>query len=419
MKKALLGGVIGTLALPLAGLMIFSAVIFPQMSTSEPPQSSTAAYCLPSTSGGTTVTPGAAGTPGPQAGTTPLATPIALPSAVPAGAGQTTAASSVCVGNKAVVQAAREIVAHLHGDPDTTWDAGMPQKAVDYWNSACPPGSGCWINWQSGMFQCVTLVTGAYALAGAPLPVAHNAFQFWADYANLPGWSEIPSYAAPAGTKRHLPLPGDIMVWWDPPPRVGHVAIVTDVVPPRNGQNGSITFAQANGPGSVINGQFVPGITTQILTPDLEVLTWSNPVEYRVYGFIRPNSVYVDLAAQYAIAAGIPPALFQQQIKVESGYNPNAVSPAGAIGIAQFMPATAAGLTPPLDPTDPVASLAAAAQYMASKTKQFGGDYKKALASYNAGDGAVNAAVAAHGDNWLQFMPSETFKYVQSITGGT
>ena len=192
------------------------------------------------------------------------------------------------------------------------------------------------------------------------------------------------------------------------------MAIVTAVIPPINGHNGAITFAQANGPGSMVSGQFVPGMVTQMLTPDLSVPTWST---YHVYGFIRPNSVYVDLAAQDALVAGIPQALFLRQIKVESNFNPDAISPSGAVGIAQFMPATAASLNPPLDPTDPVASLAAAAQYMASKARTFGGDYAKALAAYNAGDEAVKAAVAAYGANWLQHMPSETITYVQSIMG--
>lgn len=189
---------------------------------------------------------------------------------------------------------------------------------------------------------------------------------------------------------------------------------MTAVIPPADGHNGSITFAQANGPGSVVGGQFIPGIVTQTLTPDLSVLTWST---YHVYGFIRSNSVYVDLAAQDALVAGIPGVLFQRQIKVESHFNPDAISPNGAVGIAQFMPATAASLDPPLDPTDPVASLAAAAQYMASEARTFGGDYAKALAAYNTGDEAVKAAVTAYGANWLQHMPSETITYVQSIMG--
>ncbi len=74
-------------------------------------------------------------------------------------------------------------------------------------------------------------------------------------------------------------MPGDIMVWYDPPPLVGHVAIVVGVNTPLAGHNGSVTFAEANGPGPVV---------TQTLLPDLSVVTWSNPIPYSVLGYIRP-----------------------------------------------------------------------------------------------------------------------------------
>lgn len=125
---------------------------------------------------------------------------------------------------------------------------------------------------------------------------------------------------------------------------------------------------------------------------------------------------YQSLAASYAQQAGIDPTVFVAQIQQESGFNPNAVSSAGAIGIAQFMPATAAGLN--LNPHDPVASLKAAALYDARNLKAYNGDYAKMLAAYNAGGGAVNSAVASHGSSWLAFMPTETQNYVKSILAG-
>src|SRR5207249_10131554 len=60
---------------------------------------------------------------------------------------------------------------------------------------------------------------------------------FWSLYAHRSGWMEIPSSApGTAAYQRSLPQPGDIMVWWDKPPAVGHVAIVTAVVPPGSSQ---------------------------------------------------------------------------------------------------------------------------------------------------------------------------------------
>lgn len=125
---------------------------------------------------------------------------------------------------------------------------------------------------------------------------------------------------------------------------------------------------------------------------------------------------YQQIAANDAVAAGIDPTIFVAQIQQESGFNPSAVSPAGAIGIAQFMPATAAGLG--INPYDPIASLQAAAMYDANNLRNYNGNYQKMLAAYNAGGGAVNGAVSQHGNNWLAFMPQETQKYVRSILAG-
>jgi hypothetical protein len=249
-------------------------------------------------------------------------------------------------------------------------------------------------------------VKGAYALAGTPLPVAGNAIDFWSLYAHRSGWSEIASFTQP----RHLPLPGDIMVWEHA--TLGHVAIVTAVVPPAKGGSGNITFAQANQTSSFPHGRFVPGMVTQTLAPDLSVQTWP---DFQVVGYIRPNSVYPDLAVQDARRAGIDPILFVRQIQLESDFDPNAVSAAGAIGIAQFLPSTAASLTPPLDPTDPVASLAVAAEVMANNVRTYSGDYAKALAAYNAGDGAVQQAIATFGTSWLEHLPTQTILYVHRI----
>jgi soluble lytic murein transglycosylase-like protein len=95
-----------------------------------------------------------------------------------------------------------------------------------------------------------------------------------------------------------------------------------------------------------------------------------------------PN--YRALARRYAIQAGIDPDVFLRQINQESGFNPGAHSGAGAIGIAQIMPGTAAGWG--VNPNDPKASLRAAAQHMAQYSKQYGG-MRNALVAYNAGPG--------------------------------
>ncbi len=122
---------------------------------------------------------------------------------------------------------------------------------------------------------------------------------------------------------------------------------------------------------------------------------------------------YVKIARQAASKVGIDPERFVRQIRQESGFNPRAVSPAGAIGIAQFMPGTAANMG--VNPRDPVSSLNGAARLMKQLSQQFGGDYAKALAAYNAGPGAVQRAVRIGGKNWKAYLPAETRHYIAVI----
>lgn len=86
---------------------------------------------------------------------------------------------------------------------------------------------------------------------------------------------------------------------------------------------------------------------------------------------------------------GVPPALMAGQLMAESGFDPTAGSPAGAQGIAQFMPGTAAsyGLA---DPYDPVAAIDAEAHLMHDLLSRFGSP-ELALAAYNAGPAPVEA----------------------------
>lgn len=123
----------------------------------------------------------------------------------------------------------------------------------------------------------------------------------------------------------------------------------------------------------------------------------------------------MNLARQDALNVGFPPDVFVRQINEESGFNPSAVSPAGAIGIAQFMPATAASLG--VNPWNPVQSLQGASRLMENYTQQYGGDVAKALAAYNAGPGTVQRAVSLGGAGWRAFLPAETQNYIRIILG--
>ena len=129
-----------------------------------------------------------------------------------------------------------------------------------------------------------------------------------------------------------------------------------------------------------------------------------------------PKSQYVAIARQDAINAGISPDYFVRQINQESGFNPNALSPTGAEGIAQFEPGTAAGLG--INPLDPVVALNAAAHLMANYSHNYGGNYAMALAAYNGGSGTVQYAINACGAaNWMNCLPGQTRNYILVIMG--
>jgi soluble lytic murein transglycosylase-like protein len=103
----------------------------------------------------------------------------------------------------------------------------------------------------------------------------------------------------------------------------------------------------------------------------------------------RPTLPRALAGAVQAAAAryGLAPELLDAVARQESGYNAAAVSPAGAVGLMQLMPATARSLG--VDPTDPVQSLNGAAAYLRSLLDRFDGRLDLALAAYDAGPAAV------------------------------
>ena len=115
-------------------------------------------------------------------------------------------------------------------------------------------------------------------------------------------------------------------------------------------------------------------------------------------------------AASVAAANKLPISFFANLIHQESGFKTHVVSPAGAQGIAQFMPRVAAsyGL---VNPFEPMAALAASGKLLADLLSQFG-NLGLAAAAYNAGPKRVQ--------NWMaqrSKLPAETRHYVRSITG--
>jgi soluble lytic murein transglycosylase-like protein len=123
-------------------------------------------------------------------------------------------------------------------------------------------------------------------------------------------------------------------------------------------------------------------------------------------GAATPFAAEIDAAAA---RNGVDPALLRGLIRQESNFDPNATSPAGAMGLCQLMPATAAGLGV-TNPRDPVQNIEGGAKYLKQQLDRFGGDVSKALAAYNAGPGAVQK---------YDGVPpyAETQAYVQRVTG--
>ena len=111
----------------------------------------------------------------------------------------------------------------------------------------------------------------------------------------------------------------------------------------------------------------------------------------------------IDAARKY----GIDPDMFVRLIQQESSFRPNVVSPKGAIGLGQLMPATAQELG--VDPRDPLQNLEGAAKYFSQQLKRFGSP-ELALAAYNAGPTRVAR---------LGRVPNiaETQNYVKTILG--
>ena len=100
-----------------------------------------------------------------------------------------------------------------------------------------------------------------------------------------------------------------------------------------------------------------------------------------------PSNEPLDLIREAALRAGLPPAFVASVARVESALRPNAVSPKGAIGVMQLMPATAKALG--ADPHDLRQNIDAGARLLRELLLKYDGDVVKALSAYNAGTGAV------------------------------
>ncbi len=153
----------------------------------------------------------------------------------------------------------------------------------------------------------------------------------------------------------------------------GHVAIYIG-----NGQMIAAPYT-----GTVVQQQPVSGAGTIVairrILPD-------PPATNTVMGQVTVPAQFVATIESAAAANGIPASLLAALVSHESGFNPSAVSSAGAEGIAQFMPATAQGMG--VNPFDSTSAINGAAKLLGAYSSRFG-SYANALAAYNAGPTAV------------------------------
>jgi cell wall-associated NlpC family hydrolase len=174
-------------------------------------------------------------------------------------------------------------------------------------------------------------------------------------------------------------------------------------VSPADAQPGDLVYFDRSGPVDHIgiyagNGRWVvaphTGANVRLEEVDLSKATsirrvTGSPAAAGDWAAALPAAArpYAGAIARAAAQEGVDPALLASVAWSESGFRPAARSGAGAIGLMQLMPATAAGMG--VDPTDPEQALVGGARYLRIQLDRFGGRTDLALAAYNAGPTAV------------------------------
>ncbi|MDL2288056.1 lytic transglycosylase domain-containing protein [Oscillospiraceae bacterium OttesenSCG-928-F05] len=130
------------------------------------------------------------------------------------------------------------------------------------------------------------------------------------------------------------------------------------------------------------------------------------------------SSEYDALIERISESYGVNPSLIKALIRAESGFNTDAVSPAGAKGLMQLMPATCTQYGV-LNPHDPEENIEGGVRALLSHILTYDGDIQTALAAYNCGAGTLQKLGVTDAGDKAQFqkLPSETQAYILKIYG--
>ena len=174
----------------------------------------------------------------------------------------------------------------------------------------------------------------------------------------------------------------------------------------RHEQSGDLIRLYYNGGVTEVPAKLVSGFEEEEVVMPEPVAAVSEPVvptaENETPAAPGPREMVRDAARR----SGLPPEFVESVAQVESGFRPDAISPKGALGVMQLMPGTARTLG--ADPHDTAQNIDAGTRLLRDLLVKYDGDVVKALAAYNAGEGAVDK---------YQGMPpyNETRWYVKKV----
>ena len=229
-------------------------------------------------------------------------------------------------------------------------------------------------------FDCSGLIQDAYRRIGV----------------DMPKWSRHQAKMGAEIDSIENALPGDILTFGEPVDHVGlYVGDGQMLYAPKAGD--VVKIGPIYRPIESIRRIVAAGSTGPVPGPSSVNWTPNAPGDM--------ERLYQPLFAAAGERWNVDPALLAAVSQTESGFNKRAVSSAGAQGLMQFMPATAAGMG--VDPWDPASAIDGAARYLRQSLDQFG-SHELAIASYNAGRGAVSryGGVPPY---------SETQRYVEKV----